>query len=232
LARANSLAPDVPRYYSLRAYLYLIQDGNAARARQLFRQASGTLDPARILANGSPTSTSLLLVRVLPGDFADALARFPLSAAGGDTAGYYLTRAECYRSTNDAPRARAYFDSARVVLEAELAAGSSTASVQWPREVSLALAYLGVGRKADAIRLGREAAKRFPVPRDGLVGPDVLLTLAGISMAAGEYDAALDQLEHLLSIPSPVSSGLLRVDPLYAPLRGNPRFERLVREGK
>jgi len=119
-----------------------------------------------------------------------------------------------------------------VVLEAELAAGSSTASVQWPREVSLALAYLGVGRKADAIRLGREAAKRFPVPRDGLVGPDVLLTLAEIYMGAGEYDAALDQLEHLLSIPSPVSSGLLRVDPLYAPLRGNPRFERLVREGK
>ena len=210
----------------------MIQDGNVDRARQLFRQASGTLDPARILANGSPTSTvSLLLVRVLPDDFVQALARFPLSAAGGDAAGYYLTRAECYRSTNDAPRARAYFDSARVVLEAELAAQSSTASVQWPREVPLALAYLGLGRKADAIRLGREAAERFPVARDGLVGPDVLLTLAAIYVGAGEYDAALDQLEHLLSIPSPVSSGLLLVDPLYAPLRGNPRFERLVRQG-
>jgi len=84
LARANSLAPDVPRYYALRAYLYLTQDGDVGRVRQLFRQASGALDPARILANGTPTSTvSFLLVRVLPRDFAEALARFPLRAAGG-----------------------------------------------------------------------------------------------------------------------------------------------------
>jgi hypothetical protein len=56
----------------------------------------------------------------------------------------------------------------------------------------------------------------------------VLVELVEIYMRTGAYDAALDQLEYLLSIPSPVTRGLLRVDPLYARLRGNPRFERLA----
>jgi len=55
-----------------------------------------------------------------------------------------------------------------------------------------------------------------------------VLDLVEIYVRTGEYDAALDQLEYLLWIPSPVSLPLLRVDPLYTPLRGTPRFERLV----
>jgi hypothetical protein len=68
------------------------------------------------------------------------------------------------------------------------------------------------------------------VSRDALFGPTALFALAEIYVRTGDYDAALDQLEYLLSIPSPVSIPLLRVDPLYAPLRGNPRFERLLVE--
>jgi len=92
----------------------------------------------------------------------------------------------------------------------------------------LALAYAGLGRKVDAIRLGRQGAELVPVSRDALAGPLMLFALAEIYVLAGEYEAALDQLEYLLSIPSVVSVALLRLDPLYAPLRGNPRFERLV----
>jgi hypothetical protein len=45
----------------------------------------------------------------------------------------------------------------------------------------------------------------------------------------GEHERALDQLEPLLNIPYYLSPGWLRVDPTFAALRGNPRFERLVR---
>ncbi len=44
----------------------------------------------------------------------------------------------------------------------------------------------------------------------------------------GDTSAALNQLEALLAVPSPLSSARLRADPTWAPLRGNPRFERLV----
>jgi serine/threonine-protein kinase len=44
----------------------------------------------------------------------------------------------------------------------------------------------------------------------------------------GEYDAAIGQLELLLSIPSEISIPLLRVDPLWDPLRDHPRFQELL----
>jgi serine/threonine-protein kinase len=230
LGRAISLAPEVPAYHCVRAYVYLMEDGDATRAKQVLRQAVGTIDPARILTAGHFYNA---LVRVFASDFGEALAHLPLRAVAGDTDGYYLAKAEYYGFTSDPRRAAAYFDSARVVLEAKVAARPrNKAAERWPVELPLALAYAGLGRKADALRLGREGAQLVPVARDAFDGPGQLLDLAEIYVRTGEYDAALDQLEYLLSIPSPVSSGLLRVDPLYAPLRGNPRFERLVREGK
>ena len=47
-------------------------------------------------------------------------------------------------------------------------------------------------------------------------------------MMLGRVDAAVDQLEVVLSKAGPLSAGWLRADPLWAPLRGNPRFQRLV----
>jgi hypothetical protein len=52
--------------------------------------------------------------------------------------------------------------------------------------------------------------------------------LARTYVALGEHDRALDALEPLLKVPYFLSPGWLRVDPSWDPLRGNPRFERLV----
>ena len=49
-----------------------------------------------------------------------------------------------------------------------------------------------------------------------------------IYLLVGEPEKALDQLESLLKIPYTLSPGWLKIDPTFAPLRGNPRFERLV----
>ena len=228
LERAVSLAPDIPAYHALRASLYLMQDGDTKRAKQALAQAGGTLDPGRILVN-AVAALNRVRVRVLAADYHDALTRLTLRAAEGDSATYYLTRAEFYGAQNDMPAAYLYYDSARVVLEARLVARlANKASEQRPGETHLALAYAGLGRKADAIRLGREGAQLVSVSRDAFSGTLVLLDLTEVYVRTGEYDAALNQLEYLLSIPSPVSIPLLRVDPLYAPLRGNPRFERLL----
>jgi hypothetical protein len=67
-----------------------------------------------------------------------------------------------------------------------------------------------------------------PISRDAYSGPYYPLQLARIYLLVGEPEKALDQLEPLLRIPYYLSPGWLRIDPTFAPLKGNPRFERLV----
>src|SRR5947208_15816922 len=131
-----------------------MRDGNATGAGQVLQQASNSLDPARILAD--PIAGEYReRVRVLAADYHDALTRLTLQAVEGDSAGYYLTKAEFYGVKNDIPAAHAYYDSARVVLAAEMAARPPyKASGQQPVETQRALPYDGLARNADAFRLG------------------------------------------------------------------------------
>ena len=57
------------------------------------------------------------------------------------------------------------------------------------------------------------------------------MVMAEVYANAGEPELAIDLLEELMSIPSPINVGLLKVDPWYDPLRGNPRFEALIANG-
>jgi hypothetical protein len=68
----------------------------------------------------------------------------------------------------------------------------------------------------------------LPISRDAYIGPYLQHQLARIYLLVGEPEKALDHLEPLLKIPYVLSPGWLKVDPNFAPLRGNPRFERLV----
>jgi hypothetical protein len=60
-------------------------------------------------------------------------------------------------------------------------------------------------------------------------GPYYKYQVARIYIMAGQYDRALDLIEPLLAGPGDLTPGWLRIDPIFAPLRGNPRFDRLTR---
>lgn len=85
-----------------------------------------------------------------------------------------------------------------------------------------------MGRKAEAIKEGKRGTVLAPVSTNGFDGPYYQHQLARIYMLLGESEQALDQIEPLLTIPYALSPGWLRIDPNFHPLRGNPRFERLV----
>jgi TolB-like protein/Flp pilus assembly protein TadD len=120
--------------------------------------------------------------------------------------------------------AREAYESARVQIEAEL-----SISPNEPRlHASLGLAYAGLGRKEEAIREGERAVELQPVSRDALFGPHLIVDLASIYAKTGEHDAAMDQIEYVLSVPSEVSVHLLRLNPRWRVLHDHPRYRALT----
>jgi serine/threonine protein kinase/Flp pilus assembly protein TadD len=138
-----------------------------------------------------------------------------------------LLQATAFELMGDAERARAAFEQARVILEREVAARPEDPRVH----LSLGRAYAGLGRKNEAIREAKRATEElYPVELDALLGQQFIPFEAAIYAHAGEADMAIDRLEFLLSIPSHSSAHSIRLDPNLEPLRGHPRFERLVNQ--
>jgi TolB-like protein/class 3 adenylate cyclase/Tfp pilus assembly protein PilF len=94
----------------------------------------------------------------------------------------------------------------------------------------LAMADAALGQKEDAIREGRRAVELLPVTKDSITGSLLLEFLALTYAWTGEKDLALQQLAVVASIPGYLSYGQLRLHPYWDPLRGDPRFERVVAE--
>jgi tetratricopeptide (TPR) repeat protein len=127
----------------------------------------------------------------------------------------------------DLAKARVYADSAQLAFREQLRATPDDDQRHVLR--GLALAYLG--RKAEAIEEGERGVALLPVSRDAFAGAYTQHQLVRIYLLVGEPEKALDQLEPLLKIPYYLSPGWLRIDPTLAPLRGNPRFQRLIAGG-
>ena len=68
----------------------------------------------------------------------------------------------------------------------------------------------------------------MPISKDAVQGPYFQHQLARIYILTGEPEKALDQLEPLLKMPYYLTPAWLKIDPNFDPLRGNPRFEKLV----
>jgi TolB-like protein/Tfp pilus assembly protein PilF len=102
----------------------------------------------------------------------------------------------------------------------------------------LALIHAALGEKADALALTERAMALIPLEKDALNGPQPIEILARVSAQLGEPDRALAALEKLLVRPysGPLASGvlltpaLLRLDPMFDPLRHDSRFQKLCQD--
>ena len=145
-------------------------------------------------------------------------------AYSGDVGTWAIVRAQTLWLRGDTARARVYADSPHITYAARTRATPGDA--QQYALGGLALAYLG--RFPEAIAEGKRAVALAPVDANASDGLYYLHELARIYLLAGQQDKALDLLEPLLKLPYFLSAEWLRIDPALAPLRGNPRFEKLV----
>jgi TolB-like protein/class 3 adenylate cyclase len=133
-------------------------------------------------------------------------------------------RALLARMMKDEGKARAGFASIRPEQEKLVQAQPDYA----PAVCILALIDAGLGRKKDALREIRRAVEMVPVEKDALNGADMILYYGIVAAWVGEKDLALQNLANAAQLPGFLSCGRLKLLPWYDPLRGDPRFDKIV----
>ena len=128
------------------------------------------------------------------------------------------------RMMNDHEQERAAFTAARAEQETIVKVQPNYA----PALCVLGLIDAGLGRKEEALSEGRRAVELLPVEKDALIGPAMIKYLAMIAAWAGEKDLACEQLAIASRRPGGVTYGNLKLMPFWDPLRGDPRFEKIV----
>ncbi len=221
LQRSIDLAPDNAYPYTELALVHLRWHGDVAAARRALARM-----PA---ASNTEFCRVGYLTELFARDHAAALARLQ---ACPDTAleanAFYrpvaLLAGMAHWLQGDQRRAQVEFAAAREQLETKLAGAPD----DFRAHAALGLALAGLGRDADAIRHGQRAVALYPLSRDALEAPVLVVDLALIHAMLGDAEAAATQLESVLAIPSIVSTAWLRHDPRWDRVRDQAPFVALL----
>jgi TolB-like protein/Flp pilus assembly protein TadD len=222
--------PERPYYYLTKARLYLVWQGNTNEAREIIDEAMLNIDKdkdeyvAEIYHAGA-------IIDIYDGEYEEALKKLSLESKyfGNAPCSPHieidLRRAEVYGYMDNEEFEQQYYKSATAALKEKLLEDPNNAQYH----SLLGIAYAGLGdRDEAAIREGERGAELCRETKDATVAPHRIEDLARIYVMVGDFDAAIDQIEDLLSIPSGLSIPLLRLDPAWEPLREHPDFKKLI----
>jgi tetratricopeptide (TPR) repeat protein len=181
--------------------------------------------PTGVDPDGLVTFARMQLL-LLQRKFSDALAvlkQLPQDASHSEKP-RELFEGAIYTFLNDKEKALSAFERARSIAEKAVREGPDDAS----RHVTLGLILAGLGEKDLAIAEGRRAVQLLPESQDALDGPKMTVALAQIYAWTGESDEALQLLDRSLSTPNGITVSFLKLDPIWEPLRSDPRFQALI----
>ena len=204
--------PDIIDGYRQKARVNLWSKGDIEKARGVMEAAQERVDPGQLVGWRS-------YIEILARDYRKAL-----DIVEAVTADWFLRKADIYRYLGRPEQAVAHYDSARVEQEELVRIDPD----DYAAHGNLGIAYAGLSRREDAIREGKLAVEIMPLSRDALEGTYWMSNLAIIYAMLGEQDAAIDHLDILLSIPSGITVPILKLNPLWDPLREHQRFQGLL----
>jgi tetratricopeptide (TPR) repeat protein len=224
--RAISLAPDEYYPYFLKARLYLVWKGNTKDARDVLERASQYIN----LADQWDIVILLFELDVLDKKYEEALARLPLFSSTDELSFLDALRyAQIYGYMEKTALAEKYYNKARSILEPSI---KEYPNSRPGRHSRLGIAYAGLGFKKDAIREGKKGVELVLNNKDSQSYFNAAKDLAYVYIKVSEFDAAIDQIEYMLTFPGQLSIPLLQLDPAWDPLRNHPRFQKLLESGE
>jgi TolB-like protein/Flp pilus assembly protein TadD/tRNA A-37 threonylcarbamoyl transferase component Bud32 len=228
--RGIALAPADPRPYLQLVWHHLNVDGSKEQARQAFLRGIQAAGEGQLIRTITPLGLQEAILQTISQTDLPLLGNVTAESFEGDTARYYEWQAAIRGRQGARAAEQAFLDSARVRLETMIAAR--------PREhvfhLRLGWVYANLGRREEAVREVRSATTLMPVSKDALDGSVVAYGAALLLAQVGERDAAIQALEEFmgrLHYP-PVTAIWLKLSTTWAPIRSDPRFQRLVASAK
>jgi tetratricopeptide (TPR) repeat protein len=227
--RALTLAPDLHVYAVMKGQTHVLWHGRLDTLRTVLRRVPRDADLS-FLGTGLAQRALILYWERR----ADSLLQMLSTAPGRafDAADFFLPTslyaAWAHRLRGDASSARAAFDSARVLVDSVIAARPMQSRGNWRLHAARGLALAGLSRRDDALREARWLEESLVYRQDALHRPLLAENRARILAQAGEAGAALDVLERLLEQPAKFSVHMLRIEPIWDPIREHPRFRALL----
>src|SRR5216117_543947 len=128
------------------------------------------------------------------------------------------------KALQDEPGARAAFLKAKDLLQAQLKESPDAPDMH----IQLAKVLAHLGEKDAALAEARRATELLPESKDALGGPEIATGVAEVHAILGDNGRAIEILDGLLSRPSAVTVQSLKVNPIWDPLRNDPRFQALI----
>ncbi len=224
--------------FHLTSLTWGLADTAAARAHLL--DTESVLGPERSAVTradlaliGRDFGSGIAILEPLGAEEVTSVLEFPsASNFGGDNR--TLRLAKLYRLAGDTVRGRMYADSlerqAREAIRARRARGVTGRlfGAEAIAHSMLGMALALQGKEAEAVAEGTLAVQQFNHDMDAMDGTATEAYLAEILTLVGDHERAIAELDALLSRPSELWSGRLRLDPIFDPLRDDPRFARLA----
>jgi TolB-like protein/Flp pilus assembly protein TadD len=218
--RAIEAAPNALNARAEKAMLAVDWKGDLSMMEKMLAQVPPGVDPEGYVTFG--WVQLFMLQRKFPEALA-ALKQLPQGVPYEDKPREFF-EGVIYTFLNDSEKARSAFERARPSAEKALRESPDNAF----RHALLGEILAGLGEKEAAIAEGKRAVDLLPESQDALSGPKATLELAKIYTWTSETDQALQLLEHSLSTPSGITVPLLKLDPIWDPLRSDPRFQALI----
>jgi TolB-like protein/Flp pilus assembly protein TadD len=217
----------VPTSFGLRAMklkLAIDWKGDVSVADRELAKIPPDFDPEGMVTQGRvgiflfqrKFAEALVVLQKLKGDI--------LHGDNGSLTPKALLEGICYFFMNEKAKARDAMERARVFVEQQVRENPNDAG----HHAQLGVIFAALGRKDDAIQEGKRATELLPESKDAFDGPGMVINLAQIYAWTGELDQALQLIEHSLSIPAGITTALLKLDPVWDPLRKDPRFQALI----